>query len=78
MSYRSQWLRTRRPSSVEGSPTPLPKSHIVPAWYTPHALAVSPSPAARACGVFTGFAKVVLLCCVCPQPGGAPRLHRTL
>ena len=25
MSYRSRGLRTRRPSSVEGSPTPLPK-----------------------------------------------------
>jgi len=36
MSYRSRGLRTRRPSSVEGSPTPLPKIasylHLAAGW----------------------------------------------
>ena len=39
MSYRSRGLRTRRPSSVEGSPTPLPKVasylHLAAGWRAP-------------------------------------------
>ena len=50
MSYRSRGLRTRRPSSVEGSPTPLPKFSSYLARAPWRRLSVAVLPCVGVCG----------------------------